>query len=428
MTFPTRLPILLGLLTVAALILGLGVWGARASLAGAVIAQGQIQIAARAQVVQHPDGGVVREILVRDGDRVTAGAPLIRLDGAELSSRRTILSDQIDELTARAARLRAERDDAPAVEIPADLTARAATAPRVAEIIAGQQSLFDARLATLTDAARSYEEQKAQAQNEIDGQRAQIAALADQMDLIEQERAAAQALLDKGLTESSRVLALRREAARLSGQKGETEAAVARNLGRIAQLDIEILRLSATRREEAETELRDVQVNLAQLSEELAATDKKLARLDLAAPMDGIVHDLRFHTIGAVIRTAEPALSIIPDAGELTVTARIDIFHIDQVFVGQDATLRFSALNARTTPELMGKITRVSADTTVDERTGTPFYTADLTATPEEVARLNGQPLIPGMPVEVFVQTGMRSPLSYIAKPFTDYFARAFRE
>ncbi|NJM82905.1 MAG: HlyD family efflux transporter periplasmic adaptor subunit [Tabrizicola sp.] len=221
---------------------------------------------------------------------------------------------------------------------------------------------------------------------------------------------------------------LKREMASLTGQKGELEAAVARNLGRIAQIDVEIVGLSAKRREEAVTELRDVEPRIAELNEELKALETKLARLTLTAPTEGLVHDLRVYSLGAIIRPADPVLYIIPQEEELMITAKIDAYHIDQVFAGRLVILRFSAFNARTTPEINAEVARVSADVTIDERSGMQFYTTELRVSREEIARLGDQPLLPGMPVEVFIQTGERSPLSYIAKPFTDYFERAFRD
>jgi HlyD family type I secretion membrane fusion protein len=428
MNWSIRGSALLGLLTVLVLTFGVGVWGAWASLAGAVVAQGQVQIEARAQIVQHRDGGVVKAILVRDGDRVEAGAPLLVLDEAELASQEKIIAGQLTELQARAARLATERDGDEAVLFPAAIEAAADKDPVVAAVIEGQKSLFSARLETLEEGSRSYEEQKLQIDNEILGQKAQIAALDEQIELLAGELTAAETLLDKGLTEGSRVLALRRENARLAGQKGELEAAVARNLGRIAQIDVEILGIGAKRREEAVTELRDVEARITELAEEQSAIGTKLARLTLTAPTEGLVHDLRVYSLGAIIRPADPVLFIIPQEEELMVTAKVDAYHIDEVFAGRPVVLRFSAFNARTTPEINAEVARVSADVTTDERSGMQFYTTELRVSRDEMARLGDQPLLPGMPVEVFIQTGERSPFSYFAKPFADYFQRAFRE
>lgn len=428
MTWSIRGSAILGLLTVVILTLGVGVWGAWASLAGAVIAQGQVQIEARAQIVQHRDGGVVKAILVRDGDRVAAGDPLLVLDEAELATQAKILTDQLVELRARAARLAAEREGAATLTLPDELQAAATNDAAVAGIIEGQQNLFIARLATLREAMQSYKEQKLQIENEMLGQKAQIGALDEQIILLADELANAETLLAQGLIQASRVTTLKREMASLTGQKGELEAAVARNLGRIAQIDVEIVGLSAKRREEAVTELRDVEPRIAELNEELKALETKLARLTLTAPTEGLVHDLRVYSLGAIIRPADPVLYIIPQEEELMITAKIDAYHIDQVFAGRLVILRFSAFNARTTPEINAEVARVSADVTIDERSGMQFYTTELRVSREEIARLGDQPLLPGMPVEVFIQTGERSPLSYIAKPFTDYFERAFRD
>ncbi|NJO32927.1 MAG: HlyD family type I secretion periplasmic adaptor subunit [Rhodospirillales bacterium] len=428
MTWTIRGSALVGLFTVLLLTLGIGVWGAWASLAGAVVSQGQVQIEARAQIVQHRDGGVVASILVKDGDRVAAGDALLVLDEVELASQAKIIADQLTELRGRAARLAAERDGIEAVIFPSDLEIVATDDPSISAVIAGQRSLFAARLATLGEATRSYEEQKLQVENEILGQKAQLTALEEQIRLVADELADAEGLLEKGLTQASRVVALKREKSSLTGQKGALEASVARNLGRMAQIDVEIVGLSAKRREEAVTELRDVEPRMVGLQQELKTLETKLARLTLTAPTEGIVHDLRVHSLGAIIRPADPVLYIIPQEQALVITAKIDAYRIDEVFAGRAVVLRFSAFNARTTPEINAEVARVSADVTIDERSGMQFYTVELRVPPEEIARLGDHTLLPGMPVEVFIQTGERSALSYFAKPFTDYFERAFKD
>lgn len=428
MTLSIRLSAVIGLFTVLFLTVGIGFWGAWASIAGAIIGQGQVQIEARAQIIQHRDGGVVKDILVRDGDRVAAGDPLLVLDEGELSSQAKIIAGQLFELRARAARLVAERDGMAKIEYPADLKEMAELDLAAASIIKGQDNLFTARLTTFDEARRSLEQQKLQVKNEIVGQRAQIEALEEQLMLVETELFNSEALLEEGLVQSTRVTSLKRERASLAGQHGELEAEIARNLGRIAQIDIEILGLSTRQREEALSQLRDVEPRIAMLAEELGALQVKRGGLTLTAPTQGIVHDMRVHSLGAVIRPAEPVLFIIPQNEELTITAKIDLYHVDQVFAGSPVTLRFSAFNTRTTPEISAEVSRVSADVTTDERTGLQFYNAEVRVSREEIARLGGHALLPGMPVEVFIKTGERSPLSYFAKPFTDYFERAFRE
>ena len=419
---------LIGVLAVILLFLGIGVWGTQATLAGAVIASGQIVVEARRQVVQHPDGGVVREILARDGDLVKAGAPLLRLDDVAARSERVIVQGQLAELRARATRLQAERDGRETVVFDQILAVPFEDEIDLAEIVRGQGNLFEARKTSQKEAVQSFREQQAQIENEILGQDVQVKSLEDQLVLIESELADQQSLLEKGLTQASRVLSLRRERARLEGQRGETTAAIARNKGRIAQIDIEILRLRSARREEAVTELRDVLIREAELKERDNGLSETLSRLDLRAPMDGMVHGMQIHALNAVIRPADPVLYIVPQTQEMVISARVDAQHVDSVHIGQEAVLRFAAFEARTTPELFGVVQQLSPDVLSDERTGQQYYNADIVPKPGEIERLNGLMLVPGMPVEAFIQTGERSPLSYLLKPFTDYFVKAFRE
>jgi HlyD family secretion protein len=278
-----------GLITVALLIGGIGAWGSRAMLAGAVIASGHLEVEGRIQVVEHPDGGVVSAILVREGDVVEAGEALLRLDGSSLRSELAILEGQRTEIMARSLRLQAERDDAGDLEFGADLQPLAAGDNGLNQILLGQRRLFLARLETFDETLRSLREQQDQIWAEIDGQSAQIASVEQQISFIEIELVNMQSLLDRGLTSASQVLILRREQARLTGTRGETVAAIARNRGAIAQLNTERLRLSATRREHAETELGDLAVQLAELQERIGPAQERLARVDLRAPMAGIV-------------------------------------------------------------------------------------------------------------------------------------------
>lgn len=331
-------------------------------------------------------------------------------------------------MRARAARLKAERDRRLEVAFSPELRATAEVDATVADALAGQTSLFEARLTTMSDTKRSYEEQKSQIADEIKGQEGQTAALEEQVALLVKEIGTAEQLLSSGLMEEPRVLSLKREKARLLGLESEMRAAVASNKGRMAQLDAEVVRLVATRREESVTELRDVENRVTELDERSRAIRTKLSRLVLTAPMSGVVHDLRIHTIGAVIRPADPVLAIVPQDQEMIVLAKIGTQQIDSLYLGQDAILKFSAFNARTTPELSGSVSLISPDVKTDERSGAQYYLTELKIRPGEETKLADQLLIPGMPVEVFIQTGERSPLSYALRPFLDYFDQAFRE
>ena len=417
-----------GLATLGGLALMLGLWGSGAELDGAVIAPGQIQVDQNRQIVQHPDGGVVAAIAVREGQSVQAGELLLSLDGTLLQSELSIVEAQLFELRARRARLEAERDDAPAPAFPADLTALADTRPEVAEQIEGQRRLFLARRDTLARQTEQLARRKAQTAAQIEGIDAQSAALTLQADLIASELADQQSLLDRGLAQAARVLALRREAASLQGRVGELAALRAQSEGRMTEIDLESLRLAALRREEATAELRDIGPSEQELAERARALGERIARLDIRAPVSGTVLSLAVTTPRAVIRPADPILYLVPQDRPLVIAVQIPPAHVDEVRLGQSVRLVFSALSTRDTPELQGTLALVSADALADQTTGQTFFRGEITLPPDQIARLEGRALVPGMPVEAFILTGARTPLAYLLQPFTDYFRQAFRE
>ena len=423
-----RRPVILGLIATLALLMGFGLWATLTHISGAIVAQGQIEVERDRQVVQHPDGGVVAEILVSEGARVEAGQVLLRLDGAALRSELTIVEGQLSELTGRAARLTAERDGLTSLAFPADILALAQTSEEVAAQLDGQHRLFEARAATLAEQRELLARRIDQITAQSNGISAQSAALTRQLDLIEQELASQQSLLDKGLAQAGAVLALQREQARLEGQIGELQADLAHSQGQVIEIEIEMSSLDTTRREEATTELRQVGPTVLELAERRRALRERIDRLEVRAPVAGIVLGLQVTTPQSVLRPAEPVLYVIPQDRPLVITARIAPIHIDEVSVGQTAELVFSAFSARDTPHLTGRVTLVSADALSDPQSGATYYTAELELAEGERARLGTRMLVPGMPVEVFLQTGRRTPLAYLVKPFTDYFAHAFRE
>ncbi len=423
-----RRPVILGLVAALALVLGFGLWATLTHISGAIVAQGQIEVERDRQVVQHPDGGVVAEILVSEGARVAAGQVLLRLDGAALRSELTIVEDQLTELAGRAARLTAERDGLARLEFPVDILTLADTSEAVASQLDGQRRLFEARAATLAEQRALLARRIDQITAQSNGISAQSAALTRQLDLIEQELASQQSLLDKGLAQAGTVLALQREEARLQGQIGELQAELARTEGQMTEIEIEMSSLDTTRREEATTELRQVGPMALELAERRRALRERIDRLEIRAPVAGIVLGLQVTTPQSVLRPAEPVLYVIPQDRPLVITARIAPIHIDEVSIGQTAELVFPAFSARDTPHLTGRVTLVSADALSDPQSGATYYTAELELAEGERARLGDRLLVPGMPVEVFLQTGSRTPLAYLVKPFTDYFAHAFRE
>ncbi len=421
-------PMALGIGTTALLVAVFFGWGMMTSIAGAVVTAGQIEVEQNRQVVQHADGGIIEEIRVTEGAAVRAGDTLLRLDGSLLKSELAIVDGQFYEVLARRGRLEAERDGLDAIEFPALLVEAAAQRPEVNQLMEGQARLFAARADTLARQLDQLAQRGAQTARLIEGIDAQRAAIGTQLELIRKELASQQELLDKGLAQAARVLALQREEARLAGSLGELTANRAQAEERITETEIEALRLTAARREEANAQLREIGFRELELAERRRALIERIDRLDIRAPVSGVVLGLRVTTPRAVIRPADPLMFLIPQDRPLVIATRVPTVHIDQVRPGQPAKLLFSALSTRTTPELHGVVTSVSADVFVDERSGVPYYRAEVELLPGEREKLGAVALLPGMPVEAFIKTDDRTPLSYLVKPFTDYFNRAFRE
>ena len=424
--YGARLPLAVGFTAIALLIGVVGAWSVGTRIAGAVIAHGTVVVENNRQVVQHAEGGTVGAILARDGQRVAAGELLLRLDGTLLSTELAVAELRILELRARRARLEAERDGSDRLTVPPDLAA--AADGDAARQIEGQRSLFDARRETLAKEVSQIAEQIRQTRNQIAGTRAQLGAVTLQNALVEAELADQETLLRKGLVQAGKVSQLRREAARLTGDLGQLTAEVAQLEGRIAALALEKLRRIGARREAAIAELRDVRVRELELAEERARLAERLRRLDIRAPAAGVVYGSTVFAEQAVVRPAEPLMYVVPEDRPLIVGARVDAVHIDQVFVGQEAALRFTAFDQRRTPEVEGTVIAISADAIADEVSGAGFYRVDLAPRSPVPDRAGARKLMPGMPVEVFLRTGDRTPLSYLVKPLTDYFGRALRE
>ncbi|MDB5660790.1 MAG: type secretion rane fusion protein HlyD family [Cypionkella sp.] len=423
-----RRPVILGLVTVALLIFGFGGWSLTTEIDGAIVAGGQLEVEQNKQIVNHPDGGVVAEIAVKEAQAVKAGDLLIRLDGSLLQSELSIVEGQLFEMLARKARLEAERDDKDAPNFSGEIADLAKTRADVAEQIEGQRNLFFARKESLARQGDQLVKREGQITSQIEGIDAQIDALKQQLALIQQELTAQQTLLDKGLAQSSRVLELERNKASLQGSMGELISSKAQAEGRGTEIDLEVLRLAAVRREEASTQLRDLGPQALELVERRRALIERIARLEIRAPVSGLVLGLQVTSPRSVLRAAEPVLYIIPQDRPLVITAQIQPIHIDEVHVGQHVRLAFPAFSARTTPEIFGHVATISADALVDQRTQASYFRAEILLDEGELAKLKTQTLLPGMPVEAFIETGARSPMSYLLKPFTDYFKMAFRE
>jgi HlyD family secretion protein len=405
----------------------IGVWGATSEFAGAVIAQGQLVVDTSVKKVQHPTGGVVAELNVQEGDKVKAGDIIVKLDDTQTRANLQIVSKGLDELMARRAREEAELEGVDRIVFPAELLARQDD-PDVARMIAGESKLFQTRRNSREGMKSQLNERVAQSQEEIGGLIAQVESKDKQIDWIKQELLGVRELWEKKLVQFTRVTTLEREQARLDGERGQLVAATAQSKGKISEIKIQILQIDQDMRTEVGKDLAEVRGKMAELVEKKVAAEDQLKRIDIRAPQDGMVHQLDIHTVGGVVQAGTPLMLIVPVADKLIVEAKVQPQDIDQLRVGQPAVLRFSAFSSRTTPELNGEVSVVSADVTQDQKSGANYYTIRIAVSPQEIARLEGLKLVPGMPVEAFVQTTVRTVVSFFVRPLQDQIARAFRE
>ena len=424
-----RKPLAIGLLAVLVLVGGFGTWSVMTKIAGAVVASGTIEVDRNRQVVQHIDGGIVAEILVDEGDLVSPGQVLIRLDAVELTSRLVIYESQLFELMARRGRLEAELDDSEEISFDDELLSAAVAQPDIQDLVDGQTRLLNARRDTKARETEQLEKRRDQIEEQIRGIQAQQTSLQVQLGLIGEELANQQSLLERGLAQATTVLALKRNQASLGGELGELVASEAQALQRITEIDIEILKLATGQREEAITQLRDLRAQELELAETRRSIQERLARLDIKAPVAGVVLGMQIQTLRSVVSPAEPVMHIVPQDRPLVIAAQVLPTDIDQLHIGQDVTLIFSALDQSETPELFGYVDQISADAFQDQSSGLSFYRAEVLLKQGEMERLpKDVVLIPGMPVESFIQTVERTPLDYLLKPLMDYFNKAFRE
>lgn len=422
-----RQPLGIGLFALLILVGGFGGWAVTAQITGAVIVSGLIEVDQNRQIVQHPDGGVVTDMDVDEGDFVDEGQLLMRLDPQDLDASLAVVEGQLFEVLARRARFEAERDSDTTLAF--DPLLDAGEPETVQSLKDGQIDLFEARLDSVARRTEQLANRKDQIASQIRGITAQQEALGTQLGLIDEELANQQSLLDRGLAQASTILNLQREKARLAGQMGELTASVGGAEERITEIEIEILSLATGRREEAITRLRDLQFNELELRERRTSIVRQIDRLEIRAPVSGIVYGLQVFGSRAVIRPADPLLFIVPQDRPLVIATQVAPTDIDVLTIGQDVSVRFSALDQRTTPELYGTVALVSADAFTDQPTGASYYRAEIKLNEGEIDRLpNNTTLIPGMPVEAFIRTADRTPFNYLVRPLTDYIARTFRD
>ncbi len=420
---------IVGMVIVGFVTFGIGGWAATSELTGAVIGQGVLVVDSSVKKVQHPTGGVVGELRVREGDKVLAGDILLRLDETQTLANATIVSKSFDELVARQARLEAERDNADQITFPKLLLERTRDpASEAARAIAAERSLFDLRRQARGGQKAQLKERSAQLQEEIKGYLGQAEAKQREVDFIHKELEGVRTLWEKKLVPMNRLTALERDTARLEGERSQLSGMIAQAKGKIAEIELQIIQIDQDLRTEVGKDLIEARSKISELAERKTAAVDQLNRIDIRAPQSGRVHQLSVHTVGGVISPGEQIMLIVPDADALAVEAKIAPRDIDQVYAGQAASMRFAAFDQKTTPEIEGEVSMVSADLMQDQRTGMSYYTARVLLRPEELTRLGSAKLLPGMPVDVFIKTPGRTALSYLIKPLRDQAERALKE
>ena len=401
-------------------------WASVAEIHGAVIAPGSIEVESRRQAIQHPDGGMVSAIPVRDGKRVEAGAAILELDATDLASEKVLLIRQLREVRARIDRLSTEARSGEGLVFRD--AAAAANDPVLATLLADERTLFETGRESLMQTVAQIEQRKVATEAFIGGLRLQLEATRDQLALVGAEARDKETLLAKSLIPKPEVSRLLREEARLKGVLGELDSEIARGRSAMASYEIERLRTLAERREKAQGEMRTLQPREAELAERLRVVETRLSRLVLRAPMAGVVHGLRVFTVGGVIPAGAEVATIVPEGVPLVARVRVDAGQIDEVRSGQDVTVLFPSFNIRTAPEFIGRVRTVGADALVDEVSGVRYYTAEIALSEESEAEASARGIVPGMPVEAFIQTRARTPIAFLLDPFTEYIRHAFRE
>jgi HlyD family secretion protein len=422
-----RLHLIIGLAVVVVLAGGLGGWASTAEISGALIAPGSIVVESNVKKVQHPTGGVVGEVRVHDGDLVKAGDILVRLDDTVTRASLAIVTKSLNGLWARAARLEAEQQGLDKVVFPPMLLEQA-NDPDAKDVMASEAKLFEVRTTGRSGQKAQLRERVTQLKEEVAGLDAQEKAKDQEIGLVEKELVGVRTLYDQHLVQLTRLTTLERDAARLAGERAQYVSAMAQTKGKITETELQIIQVDKDMVSEVSKDLRETNDKIGEFVERKVTAEDQLRRTDIRATQDGMVLQLTAHTVGGVITAGDAIMMIVPQADDLQVEAKVNPQDIDKLQIGQKTLLRLSAFNQRTTPELNGVVTRVSPDVTTDQRTGQAYYTIRVSMPPQEVARLGEAKLIPGMPVEAFVQTGNRTMMSYLIKPLSDQLMRAFRE
>jgi len=422
-----RANILFGLAVSTLLVGGVGAWAAATSLAGAVISQGSVVVESNAKKVQHQTGGIIGQILVKEGDRVSAGDVIVRLDETTSRASLQIIAQQYDRTVARQARLQAERLGLSEIRFPEDIAKRA-TDPDLETVIAGEKALFESRARASTGLKSQLEARSGQLKRQIEGLTAQRKATDDAASLVERDFNTLQKLYEKKLTPLERVSQLQLDLSRLHGESGRLAAAIAETEGKISETKLQALQVDEDMRKDVNEELRELDGKEVELVERKVVAQDQLARTEIRAPQSGFVQELAVHTVGGVIAPGETLMLIVPEQDRLVVDAMVAPASIDDVKPGQPASIRFPAFDVATTPECKGTVQRVSADLIKDPQRQVSYFVARTVLDDQAACLKDAKRLQPGMPAEVHIQTGERKVLSYVLKPLSDQMHRAFRE
>jgi HlyD family secretion protein len=407
---------------------GLGGWSVAAKIDSAVVTSGTFAVKSNPQAVQHPEGGVVGAILAKQGQLVQEGQVLVRLDAAKVISETEIVERRLIDLTAERARLEAEQADRDTIQAPLPPVDGPRARQTLNTALAAQQTMLTERRSTRANQLAQLFERKSQVENQIKGLNDQLTAVKGEM-----EQAAAdledQRMLDKkGLIRRPILRQTEREVSRLQGQIGDTEARIASARSQLTETQFKIAEATRNSRSEALTQLQLVTEKIAEAEQQRTASLDRLQRLEIRAPRTGLVHELAIHTVGGVIGAGQTVMSIIPNTDPLVVHAKIRPTDIDQVHLGQPATVRISSFKLPTPPELDGVVTNMSPDEVRDERSGQSYFTVTITIAPDENSKLQGKELTPGLPAEVLIRGETRRVITYLTQPLFDRIGLAFRE
>jgi len=416
-----------GLLAFIVLFLGFGIWSYAASIQGAIIASGTVSVTGNPKTLQHLDGGIVSEILIENGSSVEEGEVLLRLDDTSLKANLDIFKNRFREAVSLRDRLSAEQQRQSSIVWDDEIFAVNGFAPTL-EFREGQERIFKARRATQIGQVSQLNERVRQLENQIEGLEALSNSKVTQIDILNKEFDAVSRLAKDGYAPESRVLLLTRQIEELRGQQFEDQSEISRVRNTISEVQVQISQINNEFDQNTITELRQAVLSIKDLEQQIIATKDQLRRVDIQAPIPGVIHEQSIFTIGGVISPGAPILQIIPVDQKMEFEVNVEPQNIDQIFVGQDVSVLFSAFNARTTPQLNGTVKSVSLNTSVNPDLGIAFYPVRVEISDEELDRLGEQSLISGMPVEAFFTTKSRSPLNYLTKPLTDNIKRAGRE